>query len=244
MDFSQDSPAREEQWTKPKRRPSTPPAPPKTPASSPHPSITSSSTSPSSTSLPHHLPSSSSSPPPPQRDSSSPELDSTNESLPFVYHSSSLDSRIEMLLKEQKAKFSFLASDEEDEEDRKDEKQRGTRGDRGERRGGTGDGTGMHTGGTQTVWIRTTGGKVTEMATEEGNGEREERVGKVPLYLMQPHHPPPPILPISHHQRNPSPRLASQGLELCSRSPHRLDQLLIHAAGQEHTHHLIMGRVS
>ncbi|KAK1877547.1 Histone-lysine N-methyltransferase SETD1A [Dissostichus eleginoides] len=31
LDFNQDSPAREEQWTKPKRRPSTPPAPPKTP---------------------------------------------------------------------------------------------------------------------------------------------------------------------------------------------------------------------
>ncbi|XP_045076947.1 histone-lysine N-methyltransferase SETD1A-like [Coregonus clupeaformis] len=58
------------------------------------------------------------------RDSSSPEPDSTNESLPFVYHSSSLDSRIEMLLKEQKAKFSFLASDEDDEEDRKEERQR------------------------------------------------------------------------------------------------------------------------
>ncbi|KAI9539494.1 hypothetical protein NQZ68_005574 [Dissostichus eleginoides] len=143
LDFNQDSPAREEQWTKPKRRPSTPPAPPKTPppTSPPHPPIASSSTSPSSTSLPHHLPSSSSSPP--QRDSSSPEPDSTNESLPFVYHSSSLDSRIEMLLKEQKAKFSFLASDEEDEEDRKEEKQRGVRGE-GDRRG---DGTGEHTSG-------------------------------------------------------------------------------------------------
>ncbi|XP_019950137.2 histone-lysine N-methyltransferase SETD1A [Paralichthys olivaceus] len=151
MDFSQDSPAREEQWTKPKRRPSTPPAPPKTPppSSPPHPSITSSSASPSSTSLPHHLPPSSSSPQPPQRDSSSPEPDSTNESLPFAYHSSSLDSRIEMLLKEQKAKFSFLASDEEDEDDRKEDKQRGSRGDRGERRGGSGDLTGEHTGGNQ-----------------------------------------------------------------------------------------------
>ncbi|XP_068606492.1 LOW QUALITY PROTEIN: histone-lysine N-methyltransferase SETD1A [Brachionichthys hirsutus] len=134
-----DSPAHEEQWTKPKRRPSTPPAPPKTspPSSPPHPSITSSSASPSSTSLLHHLPSSSSSPQPPQRDSSSPEPDSTNESLPFVYHSSSLDSRIEMLLKEQKAKFSFLASDEEDEEDRKEEKQRGLRGDAGEQKSGS-----------------------------------------------------------------------------------------------------------
>ncbi|CAL8274571.1 unnamed protein product [Lota lota] len=122
LDFGQDSPVREEQWTKPKRRPSTPPAQPKTPppASPPHSSVASSSTSPSSTSLPHQvqLPSSSAGSPPPQRDSSSPEPDSTNESLPFVYHSSSLDSRIEMLLKEQKAKFSFLASDEEDEEER------------------------------------------------------------------------------------------------------------------------------
>ncbi|KAJ8402648.1 hypothetical protein AAFF_G00367310 [Aldrovandia affinis] len=50
-----------------------------------------------------------------------PQPDSTNESLPFVYHSSSLDSRIEMLLKEQKAKFSFLASDEEEEEKKAEE---------------------------------------------------------------------------------------------------------------------------
>ena len=54
-----------------------------------------------------------------------------------------------MLLKEQKAKFSFLASDEEDEEDRKEEKQRGTRGDRVERIGGSGDASGEHIGGTQ-----------------------------------------------------------------------------------------------
>ncbi|XP_008414545.1 histone-lysine N-methyltransferase SETD1A [Poecilia reticulata] len=137
LDFNQDSPAREDQWTKPKRRPTTPPAPPKTPPpSSPSQPTTakSSSNSPSSASLPHHLSSSSSSPPPPHRDSS-PEPDSTNESLPFVYHSSSLDSRIEMLLKEQKAKFSFLASDEEDEEDRKEEKQRSRGREGAERRG-------------------------------------------------------------------------------------------------------------
>lgn len=48
-----------------------------------------------------------------------------------------------MLLKEQKAKFSFLASDEEDEEDRKEERLRGLRGDGRERRGGSGDGTGQ-----------------------------------------------------------------------------------------------------
>lgn len=54
-----------------------------------------------------------------------------------------------MLLKEQKAKFSFLASDEEDEEDRKEDKQRGIRGDGGERRGGSGDGKGEHTSGNQ-----------------------------------------------------------------------------------------------
>uniref|UniRef100_A0A3P9H8D0 Histone-lysine N-methyltransferase SETD1A n=1 Tax=Oryzias latipes TaxID=8090 RepID=A0A3P9H8D0_ORYLA len=142
LDFNQDSPVRGDQWTKPKRRPSTPPAPPKTPPpSSPtQPSVASSSNSPSSTSLPHHLSSSSSSPPP-HRDSSSPEPDSTNESLPFVYHSSSLDSRIEMLLKEQKAKFSFLASDEEGEEDRKEVKQKGRSGRGGGRRGGQRDAT-------------------------------------------------------------------------------------------------------
>ncbi|XP_047656549.1 histone-lysine N-methyltransferase SETD1A isoform X2 [Tachysurus fulvidraco] len=124
LDFGQESPVREEQWSKPKRRPSTPPQPPHTPppSSPPHASIPSSSTSPSSTSLPHHHPSSTASlsPPHAQRDSSSPEPDSTNESLPFVHHCSSLDSRIEMLLKEQKSKFSFLASDDEDE-DKKDE---------------------------------------------------------------------------------------------------------------------------
>lgn len=133
LDFGKDSPAREEPWSKPKRRPSTPPAPPKTPPPSsppPRPTITSSSSSasPSSTSLPHLLPSSSSSsstPPLPQqeqqqqRDSSSPEPDSTNESLPFAYHSGSLDSRIEMLLKEQKDKFSFLALDEDEDEERR-----------------------------------------------------------------------------------------------------------------------------
>lgn len=40
-----------------------------------------------------------------------------------MHHSSSLDSRIEMLLKEQKAKFSFLASDDEDDE--KEDRERG-----------------------------------------------------------------------------------------------------------------------
>lgn len=49
-----------------------------------------------------------------------------------------------MLLKEQKAKFSFLASDEDDEEDRKEEKKRGTCVDGGEKRGGSGDVTGEH----------------------------------------------------------------------------------------------------
>ncbi|XP_028671387.2 histone-lysine N-methyltransferase SETD1A isoform X1 [Erpetoichthys calabaricus] len=47
----------------------------------------------------------------------SPELDSTNESVPFAHHSS-LDSRIEMLLKEQRAKFSFLSSDDEDDKEK------------------------------------------------------------------------------------------------------------------------------
>lgn len=130
LDFGQESPVREEQWSKPKRRPSTPPQPPRTPppsSSPPHASVPSSSTSPSSTSLPHHHPSSTASLSPPHapRDSSSPEPDSTNESLPFVHHCSSLDSRIEMLLKEQKSKFSFLDSDEDEDEDKKDEGVRG-----------------------------------------------------------------------------------------------------------------------
>lgn len=54
-----------------------------------------------------------------------------------------------MLLKEQKAKFSFLASDEEDEEDRKEQRLRGKRGDGGERRGGSGDVKGEHTSGNE-----------------------------------------------------------------------------------------------
>ncbi|XP_029462763.1 histone-lysine N-methyltransferase SETD1A [Rhinatrema bivittatum] len=44
----------------------------------------------------------------------SPEPDPTHESLPFAQHSS-LDSRIEMLLKEQRSKFSFLNSDTDEE---------------------------------------------------------------------------------------------------------------------------------
>ncbi|XP_062840971.1 histone-lysine N-methyltransferase SETD1A [Trichomycterus rosablanca] len=123
LDYGQDSPVREDQWSKPKRRPSTPPQPPRTPppSSPPHASVPSSSTSPSSTSLTHHLPVSNVSldSPGANRGDSSPEPDSTNESLPFTHHSSSLDSRIEMLLKDQKSKFSFLASD--DEEDKKEE---------------------------------------------------------------------------------------------------------------------------
>nr|XP_057904379.1 histone-lysine N-methyltransferase SETD1A isoform X2 [Doryrhamphus excisus] len=144
LDFSQDSPAREEQWSKPKRRPSTPPVPPKTPPPlSPPPSIAS-STSPSASSLPQHPSATASPSSAPQRGSASPEPDSTNESLPFAYHSSSLDSRIEMLLKEQKAKFSFLASDEEDEDERKEDKQRGTRAGGGDNKGRVGDGRGEH----------------------------------------------------------------------------------------------------
>lgn len=96
----------------------------------------------------------------------------------------------------------------------------------------------------ETMGRRTTGGKgkETEMATEAGNGERGEKVGRVPLYLQQPHHPLPTTLPTSCPQRNPSPRLASLGLELCRRNLHRVD-LLIQGAGQERTHHLIMDRV-
>ncbi|XP_077397985.1 histone-lysine N-methyltransferase SETD1A isoform X2 [Festucalex cinctus] len=149
LDFNQDSPTREEQWTKPKRRPSTPPLPPKTPPPPPlspsHSSSASLSTSSSSTSLPQHPATSGSSPPGRRRGSASPEPDSTNESLPFAYHGSSLDSRIEMLLKEQKAKFSFLASDEEDE----DEKQKGTRSEGGTKRGRAGNSVGEHVGTNQ-----------------------------------------------------------------------------------------------
>ncbi|XP_028310215.1 histone-lysine N-methyltransferase SETD1A [Gouania willdenowi] len=143
LDFNQDSPVCEEQWTKPKRRPSTPPAPPKTPppSSPPPPSITPSVNSPSCI-LPLNLTPTGSPPPAPQRDSSSPEPDSTNESLPFVYHSSSLDSRIEMLLKEQKAKFSFLPSDEDEDDEKKEEKQKVRGGDRAGRKSGMGDGDG------------------------------------------------------------------------------------------------------
>lgn len=92
---------------------------------------------------------------------------------------------------------------------------------------------------------RTTGGKgkETEMDTEEGNGERGEMVGRVPLYLQPPSHPLPPSLPTSCPQRSPSPRLASLGQELCRRSLHRLLQM-IHGAGREHTHHLTMDRLS
>nr|XP_033802521.1 histone-lysine N-methyltransferase SETD1A [Geotrypetes seraphini] len=46
----------------------------------------------------------------------SPVSDPTHESLPFAQHSS-LDSRIEMLLKEQRSKFSFLNSDTDEEGD-------------------------------------------------------------------------------------------------------------------------------
>lgn len=45
-----------------------------------------------------------------------------------MHHSSSLDSRIEMLLKEQKAKFSFLASDDEDDE-KEEDRERGKAGE-------------------------------------------------------------------------------------------------------------------
>lgn len=54
-----------------------------------------------------------------------------------------------MLLKEQKAKFSFLASDEEEEEDRKEERLRGLRGEERERRGESGDGAGQQKVGSE-----------------------------------------------------------------------------------------------
>lgn len=97
----------------------------------------------------------------------------------------------------------------------------------------------------ETAGRRTTGekGTGTEMATEEGNEERGERVGRVPLCLQQPHHPPPPTLPTSCLQRSPSPRSASLGLELCRKNRRRSD-LLKQGAGQEHTPPLTMDRVS
>lgn len=60
----------------------------------------------------------------------------------------------------------------------------------------------------ETMWRRTIGGKgkETEMATEEENGGKEEKVERVQLYLQQLHHPPPHILLTSHLQRKPSPR--------------------------------------
>ncbi|CAI5791060.1 histone-lysine N-methyltransferase SETD1A [Podarcis lilfordi] len=50
--------------------------------------------------------------------SGSPAPETTNESVPFTQHSS-LDSRIEMLLKEQRSKFSFLNLDTEEEDEEK-----------------------------------------------------------------------------------------------------------------------------
>lgn len=57
------------------------------------------------------------SPPPSPARSCSPLPDGVSESLPFTQHSSSLDSRIEALLKEQRSKFSFLPSDTEEEDE-------------------------------------------------------------------------------------------------------------------------------
>ncbi|KAM4697671.1 histone-lysine N-methyltransferase SETD1A [Rhinophrynus dorsalis] len=57
------------------------------------------------------------SPPPSPAGSCSPVHDGVSESLPFTQHSSSLDSRIEALLKEQRSKFSFLPSDTEEEDE-------------------------------------------------------------------------------------------------------------------------------
>lgn len=96
----------------------------------------------------------------------------------------------------------------------------------------------------ETVGRKTIGGKEkeTEMATEEGNEEKGEKVGRVPRYLQHLHHPLPLILPTSHPRKKPRPKLARRGLELCRKSLHRLD-LLMHRAGQERTHHLTMDRV-
>uniref|UniRef100_A0A3Q2XD62 SET domain containing 1A, histone lysine methyltransferase n=1 Tax=Hippocampus comes TaxID=109280 RepID=A0A3Q2XD62_HIPCM len=189
-------------WTKPKRRPSTPPIPPKTPppVSPSHSSSASSSTPPSSTPLPQHPVASGSLPPGRRRGSASPEPDSTNESLPFAHHSSSLDSRIEMLLKEQKAKFSFLASDEEDEED----KLRGSRSEGGTKRGRAGNGAGENTGVNQASSPHSSGEDM-EISDEEEEdrsssspppiSESTQHFGTSlhpPIPSYPPHLPPPP----------------------------------------------------
>lgn len=80
-----------------------------------------------------------------------------------MHHSSSLDSRIEMLLKEQKAKFSFLASDEEEEEG--EERAKGSGGQRDA--GGTATAAHGAGGGTEESRSR--------KSREDGGGERERQ---------------------------------------------------------------------
>lgn len=95
-----------------------------------------------------------------------------------------------------------------------------------------------------TMARKTTGGKgkETEMATEEEKGEKGEKAGRAPQYLQHLHHPFLLILPTSHPQRKLRPKSAQLVLEHCRKSLHRLD-LLMHRAGQERTHHLLMDRV-
>lgn len=81
-----------------------------------------------------------------------------------------------MLLKEQKAKFSFLASDEEDDEDRKEDKQSGACGDGGERKGGLGNLAGEHTTGKQ---VDESGDKdLRRKGEKERDGHRGRKRGK------------------------------------------------------------------
>lgn len=79
-----------------------------------------------------------------------------------------------MLLKEQKAKFSFLASDEEDEEDRKEQRQRGVRRDGGERKGGPANETGEQKSGSQV------GEDGQKEHRRKGERERENHRGRKP----------------------------------------------------------------
>lgn len=81
-----------------------------------------------------------------------------------------------MLLKEQKAKFSFLASDEEDEEDRKEERLRGLRGDGRERRGGAADGTGQQKVGVEEGEVGET--EHSRKGERDRDGHKEKKQGK------------------------------------------------------------------
>lgn len=85
--------------------------------------------------------------------------------------------------------------------------------------------------------------KGTETVTEDGNGGKVEKARRVRLCSQSPRPPPPPIPPIFHHQKNPSSlRWACQGQGLYRKRVVRPPPL-IPGVGQEHTHHLITGKV-